>query len=283
MDDRKLQVFFSVIKNGSFSKAAAEQNCTQSAVTQMMNSLDQELGFPLLKRSHNGTKLTPEGEKLLPYLVEAAGSFKKLAEQATSLHEGKTRYIRIGAFASIAESWLPKMLASYQEAHPAITFDLKISTQNLTEWLDKGEIDIALGDEIRCRSSRWIPLTDDPYVAVVPASMVKPGQKSISHGELASFTMIVSPQNVLAPYFNLLIKKQLFISSDADAPLFALVAGGVGVSVIPRLSVHNLPDNVRILELIPTPKRHLGIAISDTASQTAINFASYIKRQYAKL
>ena len=64
MDDRKLQVLLATIRTGSFSKAAQELNCTQSAVTQMMNSLEDEINCKVLKRTHSGAKLTLAGEKL---------------------------------------------------------------------------------------------------------------------------------------------------------------------------------------------------------------------------
>lgn len=61
MDDYKIHVLLTAIRTGSFRKAALELNCTQSAVTQAMNSLENELGCKVLQRNHNGIRLTPAG------------------------------------------------------------------------------------------------------------------------------------------------------------------------------------------------------------------------------
>ncbi len=66
MDDYKIHVLLAAIRTGSFRKAALELNCTQSAVTQAMNSLENELGCKVLLRNHNGIRLTSAGEELLP-------------------------------------------------------------------------------------------------------------------------------------------------------------------------------------------------------------------------
>ncbi|MGI6535681.1 MAG: LysR family transcriptional regulator [Eggerthellaceae bacterium] len=75
-----------VVRTGSFSRAAAEECCTQSAVTRMMNAFEAELGCKVLERNHAGVRLTPAGEKLLPSIAEADASLRRLAEQAQGLH-----------------------------------------------------------------------------------------------------------------------------------------------------------------------------------------------------
>ena len=58
MDNRKLHTLITTLRAGSFNKSAQELNCTQSAVTQMMNALENELGCKILSRSHSGVRLT---------------------------------------------------------------------------------------------------------------------------------------------------------------------------------------------------------------------------------
>ena len=69
MDDRKIEVLLATVRTGSFSKAAEETNCTQSAVTQIMNNMEAELNLKILDRSHKGVKLTSAGESLMPYII----------------------------------------------------------------------------------------------------------------------------------------------------------------------------------------------------------------------
>jgi DNA-binding transcriptional LysR family regulator len=149
MDDRKIEVLLAAIRVGSFSKAAEELHCTQSAVTQTINALEKELHCKVLNRSHCGISLSSVGEALLPAILETEKSLRKLKEQAKTLSQGTSLPIRIGAFSSISNTWLPKRLLEYQKSHPDVIFDIRIGTDNLSDWLLTGEIDLALGDQKR--------------------------------------------------------------------------------------------------------------------------------------
>ena len=85
MDQRKLRTLLTTLRTGSFSKAALELGFTQSAVTQMMNALENELGCKILARSHSGVRLTPDGEALYPLIVEAEAALARLSNQAKAL------------------------------------------------------------------------------------------------------------------------------------------------------------------------------------------------------
>ena len=85
MDEKKIQAFLTVVKLGSINKAAERLDYTQPALTQMMNSLERDLGCRLLSRGHGGVKLTQEGEALLPLLKDISGSMQKLRKDITRL------------------------------------------------------------------------------------------------------------------------------------------------------------------------------------------------------
>ena len=78
MDDRKIEGLLAVIRHGSLNGAAEELNCSQSAVTQMMNSLENEAGFKILERTNRGVALTKAGSEIIPDFEEAYGSLRKL-------------------------------------------------------------------------------------------------------------------------------------------------------------------------------------------------------------
>lgn len=140
MDDYKIHILLTAIRTGSFSKAALELNCTQSAVTQAMNSLENELGCKVLQRSHNGIRLTPVGEELLPLLVEADASLVRLSQRARQSAAGLSASLRIGAFSSISSTWLPKVLQEYHALHPETAFDIQVGTDTLSGWLLHGSV-----------------------------------------------------------------------------------------------------------------------------------------------
>lgn len=61
MDTKKLAALAAAVRLGSFTRAAEELGYTQSGLTHMMNSLEKDVGFPVLVRSRSGVRLTPAG------------------------------------------------------------------------------------------------------------------------------------------------------------------------------------------------------------------------------
>ena len=280
MDDYKIRALLAAIHTGSFRKAALELNCTQSAVTQAMNSLENELGCKVLLRNHNGIRLTPAGEELLPFLMEADASLTRLSERARQVAGGASAPLRIGVFSSISNTWLPKVLQGYHALYPEVTFDIQVGTSTLTDWLLKGAVDLALGDPVRCRGFRWLPLMDDPYFAVLPESLAPEGN-SISQEELATYPFVMAPMNALDSYLSVCPANQLRVNCDDDSTLLSMVAQGIGVTAMPQLCLQAPPENVRILELTPPTKRVLGAALPNSPSKEAVRFARYLCRKFS--
>lgn len=280
MDDRKLQIVLATLRTGSFSKAAEELNCTQSAITQMMNSLENELGCKVLARNHNGVRLTPAGEELLPFIVEAEAGLTRLKNQARQVAEGRAIPIRIGSFSSISNTWLPQVLKMYQEQHPEITFDIQIGTDAVTDWLVQGKIDVALGDADRCKAFRWYPLMDDIYYAVLSKVLIAKEVEQVTQEELIQYPFIMAPLNVLEKHLAVLPKKQINVNCDDDSTLLSMVAQGLGVTAMPNLSLQNVPETVRVVRLVPQTKRVLGVALPNSPSKAAIEFANFLRSYY---
>lgn len=278
MDDRKLEVLLTTLRTGSFSKAAQELNCTQSAVTQMMNSIENELCCKILERNHNGIKLTSAGEMLYPLIVEAEASLRRLMEQAMQIADGRALPIRIGSFSSISNTWLPRILQDYHEEHSDTTFDIRIGTDDIARWLLNGEIDLALGDADRCRAFRWYPLMDDFYYAVLPKLFVDDNKQSITQTELAEFPFIMAPMNALERHLSAIPQKQINVNCDDDSTLLSMVRQGLGVTAMPKLSLQKNVNDVRILELIPSTKRVLGVALPNSPSKAAVKFVTFLRK-----
>lgn len=280
MDDRKLEALLTTIRMGSFSKAAGELNCTQSAVTQMMNSLENELNCKILERNHNGIKLTPAGEILYPLIIEAEVSLRRLMEKATQIADGRALPIRIGSFSSISNNWLPRMLQEYHKEHTDITFDVRIGTDEITRWLLNGEIDLALGDADRCCAFRWYPLMDDDYYAVLPKSFVDDNKQSITQNELAEFPFIMAPMNVLDRHLTTIPQKKINVNCDDDSTLLSMVTQGLGVTAMPQLSLQKNVYDVQILKLIPSTKRVLGAALPNSPNKSAVKFVAFLRKYF---
>ena len=85
MDTKKYEVFEKIVELSSLSRAAEELGLTQSGVSHILASLEEEFGFPLLKRSRVGARLTPEGERLMPFVRDILRSQEQLDQTAAEL------------------------------------------------------------------------------------------------------------------------------------------------------------------------------------------------------
>ena len=69
MDTKKLEALAAAVEHGSFTRAAEALGYTQSGMTHMMNSLERDIGFPVLLRGRAGVRLTPAGERIYPWFA----------------------------------------------------------------------------------------------------------------------------------------------------------------------------------------------------------------------
>ena len=124
MNLAKYQALLSVVESGSLTAAAAQLGLTQSAVSHSINSLEEELGFAVIKRSRAGVRLTNEGERLLPAVRGLLNSAEQLNQVTASIRGLDSGLVRIGAFTSVAVHWLPGVLKEFQCDYPRVDFRL---------------------------------------------------------------------------------------------------------------------------------------------------------------
>ena len=128
MSLRKYAAFIKVTEHGSVTAAASELGISQSGLTQLLNSLEDELGLDLLIRNRSGVKLTEEGEQLLPLMKEVLEADDKLTSLAASLAgseaEDPGKILKIGSFTSVAVNWLPDIIRSFSLEEPDVRIEL---------------------------------------------------------------------------------------------------------------------------------------------------------------
>ncbi len=282
MDDKKLFAFIEAARSGSLSRAAAELGYTQSGLTQMMNSLEDELGCALLVRSYNGVRLTPTGEQLFPFIEDAAASLKRLRDEASQSAAGQTKPIRIGVFPSISKSWLPYILKEYKKKYPGSQVKIVVGGYDIPNWLDEDIIDLALIEESMRANYKWLPLCEDVYYAIVPRDCELASQKRVTVEELLRFPFIMSDISELKAQFRPLLLKgrlreDIQITSVDDAALLSLVEQGLGVTVLPELALKDCSKLVTVLPLDPPLKRTVGIVMPRSARKQVSDFVDFVK------
>lgn len=280
MDDRKIEVFLSAVQTGSFSKAASECHCTQSAVTQAVNAFEAELGCTLLKRGHGGVLLTEHGQKLLPYIIDTQASLERLNERAWSISHESDVSIRIGCFASIANTWLPDAIIDYSKENPHVSFEIEVSEDVLSNKLLDGRLDLVIADALRVKGARLRPLMEDPYFAVLPKDWA-PHLSVVRKEDFDSLPFVMAPRDALEVYLDYVPPRSMSVSCDDDSTLLAMVARGAGVTAVPRLALENKPEGLRVLPLEPPVSRVLGVALPSVPTEGAQLFSDFLVDRFA--
>jgi DNA-binding transcriptional LysR family regulator len=139
-----LETFLAIVRTGGVRRAAASLNLTQPAVTARIRNLETMLHCTLFERGAGGMTLTREGERLLRH----AETFAHLAERVTQdlIAPGALeRYLRIGVSETIAQCWLPDLVARLHAAWPRLEIELTVDvSRDLRERLLGREIDLAI-------------------------------------------------------------------------------------------------------------------------------------------
>ena len=145
MDNRQLQIFYSVVKEGSFTKAANALHMAQPAVSIAIRKLEQELGASLLSRSDRKVTLTAEGARLLVHAEKILRQFQQAVQEITELTNLQSGQVRLGTPAMLGSYYLPEKIAAFRKLHPNI--DVQISgegTRRSQQLILSGEIDMGV-------------------------------------------------------------------------------------------------------------------------------------------
>ena len=142
-----LRAFEAAARHLSFTRAAAELNVTQTAVSHQIRRLEEQLGLRLFVRRSRALLLTREAQEYLP-AVRVAFDDLRLATERLKRPQ-KAQLLTVSTIASLAAKWLLPRLAGFQEAHPGI--EVRISTSNHLVDFRREEVDVA----IRYGRGRW--------------------------------------------------------------------------------------------------------------------------------
>ena len=226
-----LRAFEVSARHLSFTRAAAELNVTQTAVSAQVKNLEQRLGVPLFRRLPRGLVLTDEGLALLPMLSDSFARMGTLLEQFRGgrLHEVLT----VAAVGTFAVGWLLPRLDGFRREHPFV--DLRLLTHN-------NRVDLAgegLDGAIRFGQGAWHGTEAEPLVDAPLSPMCAPALAARLHApaDLARETLLRSYRaDEWARWFDAagtacpLLRGPVFDSSLAIA---AAAAQGMGVGLLP--------------------------------------------------
>ena len=283
---KKFEALLKAVELGNLTEAGEELGYTQSGMSHMMKSLEAEFGFPLLVRNRNGVRWTSEGKRVAPILREMMNWNEKLVQEAASIRGVERGNIDVGTFTSVSIHWLPQILRTFMSEHPNINIHIRESgMQEMEELLLEKEIDLAFVSYQAHQSFDWIPICEDPLVAVLPqdyAGTCGDGPFSMENFEGKPFIMSAMgfDYDIHRALETSGVHPDIRFTSTDDYAILSMVANGLGLSVLPQLIVRDQPFPVAIKELYPRHSRMLGVALPSVkeASPAVKKFIECIRK-----
>lgn len=265
MDSKKLEILVTAADLGSFTKTSEVVGYTQSGLTHMMDALEREIGFPLLKRSHSGVSLTEQGAQLMPAIREFLQANANLENQIRAIAEKKTEVIRVAAYSSIAMHWMPEILYRFRRVCPEINVDLRMVDHALEpfELLERGETDVIFASRQNYSSCDWIPLYEEQMYAILPKDYPLGDRREFPLEEFAGQEFLMPygrfDGDVKAALAPVGVKLNARLSKVDDETLIRMVGRGLGVSMMTELMIRGRTDDVLCVPVRPAAVRQLGM------------------------
>jgi len=247
-----LRMFATVVRCGSFSKAADILNISQPAISKGVRDFELQVGCRLLNRSPKGVVPTPEG-LALSRRADALFAVERAAEEELSalrgLHNGS---LRIGASTTIATYMIPRYLGAFHRAYPGVDLHLiSANTRDIAEKMVEHEIDIGLVegpvDDKNLVAEPW--RTDVMKLIVAPDHAFAMASEPIDPKGLENEVLIVrepgsgSREVVAQALAAHGIEPLRTLEIGSTAAIKQVVAAGLGVSIV---SVVTVEDQVRL-------------------------------------
>ena len=245
MNLRQIEVFRAVMLTGSISGASKLLYVSQPAISRLMSHTEQRLGLELFRRVKGRLHPTPEARRLLGEVNVVYEGIERVNEIAEDLATNRTGSLRISCSPNLGQTVLPRAIASFRAAHPAVRIVVRTQIPgNMLRALLSGQAELAVSNMPLAHpnlESRL--LVKNPMVALVPAGHPLSGRSYVRPAELAGEPLIGYGADVP---FGLLVR-EMFGSGFDDLDMRieveqahvarALAQAGAGIALVDAMTV----------------------------------------------
>jgi DNA-binding transcriptional LysR family regulator len=256
---KQIEALHWIAELGSFERAAAQLNTTQSTVSKRIQQLEAAMGKPLFDRSQRGAQLTEWSEQILVVGREMLALQHRMLE----LKNGgpiPARRLRLGVTELSALTWLPRLVTTLRQTYAAVTIEPEVDlSRNLHERLSEGSLDlIVIPEGLSDPDIASVRLTE-----VANAWMARPGlvtlSGSLSMHDLANYPVLTEGRRSGSGLFfekwlkseGMMLQRTLY--TDSLVALVGLTVAGLGISYLPRQCFEPLVTEGKLTIIQTTP------------------------------
>src|SRR5215210_7435358 len=271
LDVRRMRVLREVAVHGSFSAAAAALNFTQSAISQHVAALERESGTRLVERGSRGVRLTEAGRALVTHAEAIISHIEGAEEELAAIAGLRGGRLRLACFQSAGATLVPRAVAAFHERHPAVELGMvEAEPDEAGAGLKSGDLDLVYDFEaipgMLDPELEKAHLIDDPYDAILPSGHDLADRPQLRLGDLAQQPWIASTSTCGCRQIteracqDAGFEPRIAFEADETLAAQALVAAGVGVTMLPRLALTTLHPAVVARKLSKPPVRRIWAA-----------------------
>ncbi len=284
MNIQKYLAFIKTVEYGSFTKAAEALNYSQSGISRMIHDLEKEWKVSLLERGRAGVKLTSDGLQLLPFVKNVCTEYQRLQIRIDDLNGMQSGLIRIGTFSSVATHWLPNIIAEFQKDYPNIDYELLLGDYTeIEQWILDGRVDCGFLCLPAHPDLETIFLEQDRLLVILPENHALADCVRFPVTELCSEPFLLLEKGGKSEISEIFerwdLSPKIHFTTWDDYAIMAMAESGLGISILPELSLRRIPYHIAIKELDVPAYRNIGIALRSkkTASLAVKRFLDYVQ------
>ena len=259
MDTKKLEALATAVQTGSFTRAAEVLGYTQSGLTHMMNSLEKDIGFPLLVRSRTGIRLSAAGQRVFPMIQDLLRADETLEREIRLINTRREETIRVASYASIAMHWLPEIIQRFRDNHPDVAVDVQMgSVEEVYHWVQEDKADMCFASW-----QEWFTLDWTHLLVILPPDYDMQGRESLKVQSLQGMDFLMPSPGFYLDIMHALgdVKPNIRETHVSDSVIISMVEHGLGASILSELVLKGRRDNVVAVPMDPPAARELGIAV----------------------
>ena len=259
--DRRLQVFATVARLLSFTKAAEALHMTQPAVTFQIRQLEEYFNTRLFDRTHNRITLTEAGVLVKFHADRIMARYNEMDNEVRTLTGEVQGPLLVGASTTIGEYFIPRIVGAYQSSFPDVQVRLHIANTNgIIHLLENNEIDIGIVEgPITNKSLVTSVIWDDELVMICPVDHPLAKAKAVAIGDLLAHPFISREEgsgtrevmeNYIAARGEEAANLNIIMEFGSPESIKSAVSAGLGIAI---LSIATMEKELTLKSLCAVP------------------------------
>ncbi|MEV6107578.1 hydrogen peroxide-inducible genes activator [Streptomyces sp. NPDC051940] len=273
----QLRAFSAVAEQLHFRDAAASIGMSQPALSGAVSALEEALGVRLLERTRRRVLLTPAGERIAVRARAVLEGVAELVAEAESARAPFTGVVRLGVIPTVAPYLLPTVLDVVRRDFPELELQVhEEQTPSLVDGLLQGRLDLLLlAVPLGVPGLRELDLFEEDFVLVMPPGHTLAGRRGIAHDALRQEELLLLDEGHCLRDQALELCRGASVTTTAAglSTLVQLVAGGLGVTLLPRTALKVETGRAERLATgefaEPAPSRRIALVAREGAAREA--------------